>query len=399
VRFLIDKIVSNCFWLIYVVIRRLNYAFVTKLLIKTLYFWGVKFTIVRQQPVIAFKKPTYPVSKALYDYLTEYGRNIIIPLFYDDLLRFTGSVEVFDKNDNDTLWIRVIYPDHERENIDMNLKKIYTIMHSDGSDYSIPNLNIDAIDYCTFGNSRPFRVKIRNILNDNYTYLYVKKADASRIYGLELEELLSPNKVDFLVHKDTLIEEHILGIPGDIFIEEHLPHLTEREQKQISKEFVKFNERCLIRLLGDMRSYNYVFVASHDFDQVQYRIRAIDFDQQSYEGSLKIYLPQFFKENNTLVKMVEKSLLPESIIQYKNEERSLLAKRAKASHSRLQKLVACMMSDTLSKPAKVAQLRREIKEFTKDVNFKKAQSMGEILKYALDFVVRNYQNVNPYIIS
>ena len=352
-----------------------------------------------QQPVISFKKPTYPVTDALYSYLTEYGRNVVIPVFYDDLLRFTGSVEVFDKNDNDTLWIRVLYPDHERTAIDFNLKKIYTIMHSDGSDYSIPHLNVDAIDYCTFGNSRPFRVKIRNILNDNYTYLYVKKADASRIYGLELEELLSPNKIDFLVHKDTLIEEHILGIPGDVFIEEQLPNLSEREQKQISKEFVKFNERCTIRLLGDMRSYNYVFVTSHDFDQVQYRIRAIDFDQQSYEGALKIYRPQFFKENYKLVKMVDKSLLPESVRQYRNEERSLLAKRAKASNDRLQKLIACMLGDTISKPEKTKQLKKEVFAFTKDVNFKKANSMGEILKYALDFVIRNYENVNTYIVS
>ena len=26
-------------------------------------------------------------------------------------------------------------------------------------------MKIDAIDYCTFGNSKPFRIKIRNILN------------------------------------------------------------------------------------------------------------------------------------------------------------------------------------------------------------------------------------------
>ena len=40
----------------------------------------------------------------------------------------------------------------------------------------------------------------------------------------------------------------------------------------------------LPRLLGDMRAYNYVIVPIHDFDQVVYKIRAIDFDQQSYEG-------------------------------------------------------------------------------------------------------------------
>ena len=57
------------------------------------------------------------------------------------------------------------------------------------------------------------------------------------------------------MYKDTLIEDHIPGIPGDVFIKEHLDKLSSREQAQIAKEFVKFNERCLVRLLGDMRSY------------------------------------------------------------------------------------------------------------------------------------------------
>jgi hypothetical protein len=47
-------------------------------------------------------------------------------------------------------------------------------------------------------------------------------------------------------------------------------------KSRIAKEFVKFNERCMIRLLG---GYNYVIVPIHDFDQVVYRIRPIDFDQ------------------------------------------------------------------------------------------------------------------------
>jgi hypothetical protein len=52
---------------------------------------------------------------------------------------------------------------------------------------------------------------VRNILNDNYTFL-CKKADASRVYGLELEHILSPDKINFLVYEDTLVEEHIMGI-------------------------------------------------------------------------------------------------------------------------------------------------------------------------------------------
>ena len=160
---------------------------------------------------------------------------------------------------------------------------MYTILHSDGSDSILPFLNIDTIDFCTFGNSKPFRVKVRNILNDNYIYLYVKVADASRIYGLELEHLLSPNLINFLVHENTLIEEHISGIPGDIFIADQLDKCSLQDKTAIVKEFVKFNERSFARLLGDMRSYNYVIVLTHDFDRIQYRIRAIDFDQRSEE--------------------------------------------------------------------------------------------------------------------
>ena len=209
-----------------------------------------------EKKLMSKKKPTFPVNEMLDRYLKKYNRNVKISILYDDLLRFQGSVTVYDKNEEDTLWIRTYYSEYDREEIDTSLKKIYTILHSDGSDETIPFLNVDAIDYCTFGNSKPFRVKIRNIINDNYTYFYVKKADASRIYGLELEHILSPHTMNFLVHKDTLIEEHISGIPGDDFIKDFLPKCTESEKSQIAKEFVKFKERCLVRLLGDMRSYN-----------------------------------------------------------------------------------------------------------------------------------------------
>ena len=231
-----------------------------------------------------------------------------ISICYDDLLRFSGSVTVYDKNDEDTLLVRVYYSDSDREEIDFNLKTIYTSLHSDGNISSLPDLNIDAIDYCTFGNSKPFRIKIRNILNDNFTYFYVKKTDASRVYGLEFEHILSPYNLNYMVNSDTLVEEHISGIPGDIFIKDYLPDCTSSEKAQIAKEYVKFNERCMIRLLGDMRAYNYVVIPIHDFDQVIYRIRAIDFDQQSFEGKLSVYRPQFFKENHPLIRVVKEKL-------------------------------------------------------------------------------------------
>ena len=70
---------------------------------------------------ISKKKPSYPVNSKLKGYLKSYKRDIKIPVFYDDLTRFQGSVVVYDKNDEDTLWIRVYYSDFEREEIDLSL--------------------------------------------------------------------------------------------------------------------------------------------------------------------------------------------------------------------------------------------------------------------------------------
>ena len=321
------------------------------------------------EKLMSKKKPFFPITKELNEYLSLYNRNLKIPIFYEDLKRFSGSVVVYNKNDKDTLWVRVFYSEHERADIDLSLKKVYNLLHSDGNESNIDFLNIDAIDYCTFGNSKPFRIKIRNKLNDNFTYFYVKKADASRVYGLELENLLSPYNLNFLINQDTLIEEHVAGIPGDEFYEEYLINCNNSEKSQIAKEFVKFNERCMIRLLGDMRSYNYVIIPTHDFDQVVYKIRAIDFDQQCFEGNLKVYRPQFFKENKQVMNLVKDKLDSKSVDQYKIEERSIIAKRILSSENRTKEILKCMMSDNISTKENVNILSKQVFSLTRDKNF------------------------------
>ncbi|MBU2996842.1 hypothetical protein KO500_10370 [Cellulophaga baltica] len=349
---------------------------------------------MEEEKLMSKKKPAYPVSDRLNRFLERYSRTIEIPIFYEDLLRFSGSVVVYDSNDEDSLWVRVYYSEYERAEIDLSLKKVYSILISDGGDSIFQYLNVDAVDYCTFGNSKPFRIKVRNILNDNFTYFYVKKTDASRIYGLELEHMLSPYNLNYLVYKDTLIEEHIAGIPGDSFIKDFLPHCTEIEKAQLAKEFVKFNERCMIRLLGDMRSYNYVIVTTHDFDHVVYKIRAIDFDQQCYEGKLKVYRPQFFKENYQMVELVRNKLQSKSVDQYKLEERSIVAKRIKSSGNRIKRLIGACLSDNISTVENIEELKSQIYELTSDMKFKECTKMGEVLHLALDFVKRNYEDVS-----
>ncbi len=48
---------------------------------------------------ISKKKPSYPIKPFFNEYLSNYNRNALIPVFYDDLLRFSGAIEVYDENE------------------------------------------------------------------------------------------------------------------------------------------------------------------------------------------------------------------------------------------------------------------------------------------------------------
>jgi hypothetical protein len=157
---------------------------------------------------------------------------------------------------------------------------------------------------------------------------------------------------------------------------------------RLAKEFVKFNERCHVRLLGDMRSYNYVVAITPDFDDVQYRIRAIDFDQQSYEGRRRLYLPQFFKENLPLVKMGMELINTETVEQYENEERSLIARRLVRSRYRIKDLLDCMEQDSISSPEKIASLAADLAAYHQHPNFLLCANMGAVLKLHLKLTLR-----------
>ena len=63
------------------------------------------------------KKIPYKISSDLNTYLNEIGRAHVIPINYDDLLRFTASVNLYDKHGNDTLWQTVVYPHSEMEEL------------------------------------------------------------------------------------------------------------------------------------------------------------------------------------------------------------------------------------------------------------------------------------------
>jgi hypothetical protein len=333
------------------------------------------------------KKTIFPINDALRSYLKTHGREVKLPVLYKDLLRINYAMPILDKHGNDTLWEKVSYELNDWEFIREGLVQIYAILKTEGDLTFTKHLDVERVDYCTFGNSHPFRIRIVNRYNDNYDYYYIKQADASRVYGLELEHILSPNRITFLTHKNTLVEEHIPGIPGDVFIRDNLNQPT-TNRIRFAKEFVKFNERCFVRLLGDMRSYNFVVDITPDIEDFQYRIRAIDFDQQSYEGRKNLYLPQFFKENHALVDLASKLLNRDSISQYQTEERTMMAFRVASTRHRIMDLLTIMSRDTISTPEKTSQLKSELGEYFHTTAFGKCKSMGQIVKINLKQTLR-----------
>ena len=321
----------------------------------------------------------YPISKGLRSYLRHHGREVKLPVAYTDLLHYTFSVPIKDKNGKDTLWEKAIYDKREWDFIREGLLQIYAILKTEG-DFSFTNhLDVARVDYCTFGNSHPFRIRIVNKYNDNYDHYYIKIADASRVYGLELEHILSPNRMTFFTDKETLVEEHIAGIPGDLYIQQVLSDAGTNKIR-LAKEFVKFNERCFVRLLGDMRSYNFVVDVTPDIEDFQYRIRAIDFDQQSYEGRKNFYLPQFFIENKAYVDLCISHLNKESVAQYQAEERTLITFRLASARYRIKELLDIMSTEEISTPEKIRELKEGLNSHLHTSAFSRCQSMGQVVK-------------------
>src|SRR5690606_36063042 len=152
---------------------------------------------------------------------------------------------------------------------------------------------------------------------------------------------------------------------------------------RLSKEFVKFNERCFVRLLGDMHSSNFVTDVTPDFEDTHLRLGAIDSDQQSYEGKKSIYLPQYFTQNNALIQLGIKHITTESMVQYQREERALIASRLKSSSKEITDLLKSMEFDVMSSPDNVYSLKMDLANHYKNNAFLYCKNMGQLLRLSL----------------
>ncbi len=340
------------------------------------------------------RKPSFPITGQLRGYLQKFRRERELPVTYERLRGFHEAIPLVDASGRNTLWESVAYHAQDMTPLNEDLKRIYALLKVDGDFSVMQHLYIDRVDFCSFGNSMPFRIRIVNAYNDNPDYFYIKQADASRVYGLELEHLLSPSRLNYLTHGSTLVEEHIAGLPGDMFVNRWLES-SELKPVRIAKELVKFNERSFIRLLGDMRSYNFVVVLTPDFEGWQVRIRAMDFDQQSYNGRKNFYLPQFFKENAPLVQFCAKHLHVQTAYQYQREEQTMMLQRAELAAVRLNLLLEAMATDPIAPVENVRTLRAGLAEHFQSDSFGRCETMGDLVRENLRLVRERIDNQGP----
>ncbi len=137
-----------------------------------------------------------------------------------------------------------------------------------------------------------------------------------------------------------------------------------------------------------MRSYNFVMQITPDFDDFQFKLRAIDFDQQFYEGDLKIYMPQFFKENLPYVKLAMEYLTDKTVLQYQQEEQSSIVHQVRSERHRLAALRDVSKIDELSTPEKVEQLKTGLAGYHNNPLYLQCSSMGDIIELNIKNIIR-----------
>ena len=341
---------------------------------------NAKYSLESDRPLM--QKDSFPVNANFDSYLKKYDRNVLLPLQYNDLLNYSFANSVKDNKGKWTHWENAIYEPDQLSDLHDHLIETFLMLKNNNQKEALKNYRIESIDFCEYGNSVPFRIKIIENITGKTDLFYVKLADASRIYGLELEHLLTENPINFLYHQNTLVEEHIEGIPGDVFLEENI-QLCSIDKTAVAKAFIQFNESCFVRLLGDMRSYNFVVNIVPLDNKNDFTIRAIDFDQQCYEGKKNLYYPQFYKENVAFVEMVLQYCSTAEIKTQQQIANALIISKIIKCRKQLMALLNSMVLDEISENYKIILLRTALNEHFKTNKFTACKTMGAIVKQQL----------------
>ena len=110
------------------------------------------------------KKPSFPIRDDLRGYLKQYRRERELPVTYERLRAFSESIPLMDAEGRNTLWETVAYRAEDIPALNEDLKRLYALLRVDGDFAVMQHLYIDRIDFCSFGNSTPFRIRDRQRL-------------------------------------------------------------------------------------------------------------------------------------------------------------------------------------------------------------------------------------------
>ncbi len=93
------------------------------------------------------KKPFFPVNNKLRSYLKTHGREISLPVSYNDLLHISYSIPLKDKEGKDTLWEKALYDMKDWEFLREALINVYAIIKTEGDHSFSKHLDVARIDY------------------------------------------------------------------------------------------------------------------------------------------------------------------------------------------------------------------------------------------------------------
>ena len=150
----------------------------------------------------------------------------------------------------------MVYDQHYGREIFEGLKQILTPLFSwAGTKKILPNLSW--IGLTTALSETPGPSGSASSISTTTTTTTFTNQESGRIPHLRIGTRTTPfpQRNQLSADRETLVEEHIIGVPGDDFIDNFLER-EDLNEVRLAKEFIKFNERCFVRLLGDMRAYN-----------------------------------------------------------------------------------------------------------------------------------------------
>jgi hypothetical protein len=133
-------------------------------------------------------------------------------------------------------------------------------------------MEIDSIEEISYADTKPLKVTVE-FSGRLERVFYAKPFDERRLFGLELENLLSPYKYTYSVGDGAIYEDEIHGIEAM-----EIDGETENDKNYL-EEVVGLDYRCYVMLLGDMHDQNYIVSKNKAGEDLRYIVRPIDFDK------------------------------------------------------------------------------------------------------------------------